>query len=162
MESTLVVALPSIATFPFSLFQQSPSLLISLLCLLLSLGSLQSLQLRVVIVGNPQERQPIANQIHRRDGILNHRPRKRNQEPVLHHSSNVHGQSRSLSNEQEHGEVQSKSAEGVSTKDDEIQMETGVIPERRVLHDQPRDRQEHEAAGRNVVERGDRVKRDPL
>jgi len=58
----------------------------------LRLLRLQRLQLRVVVIRHAKECQPVLKQINRRHIVLDNRPREGNQEPILHHAYNVHGQ----------------------------------------------------------------------
>lgn len=116
----------------------------------------------MVVIRHAKERQPVPEQINRRHSVLDNRPRERNQEPVLHHACNVHGQRRGLPDQEKHSKVEREGAEGVGPEDHEIELEGGGVSEDRVLHEDPGDGEEDEAAGGDVVERGDGVERDPL
>jgi len=116
----------------------------------------------VIIVRNPQKRQAVTNQVNWGHGVLYHRPREGNQEPILDHPSNIHSQRRGLSHQQENSKVQRKSASRIGPENSEIQMQAGVVPQRRVLHDNPRHGQEHQTTGSNIVKGGNRVQRNSL
>lgn len=116
----------------------------------------------MVVIRHAKERQPVTEQINRRHGVLDNRPREGNQEPVLHHASHVHGQRRGLPDQEKDCQVEREGAEGVGPEDHEIELEGGGVSEDRVLHEDPGDGEEDEAAGGDVVERGDGVERDPL
>ncbi|KAG2400271.1 Pentatricopeptide repeat-containing protein [Vigna angularis] len=134
-----------------------PFLLIGLGGLLLRLFGLQRLQLGVVVIRHAKERQPVTEQINRRHGVLDNRPREGNQEPVLHHASDVHCQCRGLPDEEKNCEVEREGTEGVGPEDHEIELKGGGVSEDRVLDEDPGDGEEDEAAGGDVVERGDGV-----
>ncbi|KAM1313262.1 hypothetical protein ACFX2F_017312 [Malus domestica] len=140
-------------SFPFPLLQEPAGLLVGLRDLLLRILGLQSLQFRVVVVGNPQKREAVAEQIDRGHGVLDNGPRKGDQEPIFHHSGNIHRQRRGLSDEQEHGEIQSKCADRIGPKNHEIEMEARGIAQNRVLDEDPGDEEESQTARCDVVER---------
>ncbi|PON76969.1 hypothetical protein TorRG33x02_241540 [Trema orientale] len=149
-------------SFSFPLLQQASSFLIGLRGLFLGLFGLKRLELRMVVIGHTQERESVAEEIDGCHRILNHRPRERDEQPVLDHARDVHGQRRGLPDEQEHGEVEREGAEGVGPEDGEVEVEARALPQNRVLDEDPRHEEEDEAARCHVVERGDGVERDPL
>ncbi|CAI0416703.1 unnamed protein product [Linum tenue] len=116
----------------------------------------------MVVIRNPQKCKPVANQIDRGHGILDHRPREGNQQPILDNPGHIHGQRRRLAHQQEHGEVQGKSTERIRPKHHEIEMETRRLPENRVLDEDPRDKQENQAARGNIVQRSNRIQGNPF
>lgn len=114
----------------------------------------------MVVIGHAQKRQKVAKQIDGCHRVLDDRPRERDQQPVLDDPGDIHGQSRSLSDKQEHGEIQSESAEGIGAEDDEIEVEARGFPQHRVLHEDPGNGEESQAAGGDVVQRGNGVQGD--
>ncbi|KAF5482159.1 hypothetical protein F2P56_002749 [Juglans regia] len=143
--------------FNFSLLQQPPCLLVGLLRLPLRIRSLKRLQLGVIVICNTQKRQKVAKQIDGRHGVLDHRPRERDQKPILYHTGDIHGERGGLTHQQEHGQIQGERAERIGTEDHEIQMETGGVPQQRVLHYHPRHGQERKTTRRDIEKRSDGV-----
>ncbi|RXH92064.1 hypothetical protein DVH24_021087 [Malus domestica] len=129
---TLLRFVPLPNSFPFPLLHEPTGLLVLLRRLLLRLFGLQSLQFGVVVVGNAQKRQAVAEQVDRGHGVLDHGPRKGDQEPVFHHSGHIHRQRRGLSDQQEHGQIQSKCADRIGPKNQEIEMEARRIAQNRL------------------------------
>jgi hypothetical protein len=164
--SDLVVALCLVIalaiTVPIALLQQRASLLISLADLLLRLLRLERLQLDVVVVCHPQEGDPVAEQVDRRDRVPDHGPREGDQQPVLDHPGDVHGERGGLADEQEHRQIQREGAERVGPEHEEVRAERADGAQPGQLDEHPRHEQEAEAARRDVVQRGDWVERDAL
>ena len=111
----------------------------------------------MIVIRHTQKSQPVPNQIDRRDGVLNHRPRESDQQPVLDDTGDIHSKRGSLPHEQKHSQIQSEGAERIGPEDHEIEMETRGIPQQRVLHHNPWERQENKATRRNIVKRSDWV-----
>ncbi|THU68908.1 hypothetical protein C4D60_Mb08t08810 [Musa balbisiana] len=96
-----------------------PGLLISLLSLFLSLLGLESLQLDMIVVGDAEEGDPVAEEVDGGDGVADDGPGEGDEEPVLDDAGDVHGEGGGLSDEEEDGEVESEGAEGVGDEDEE-------------------------------------------
>jgi hypothetical protein len=146
-----------------ALLQQRPGLLVGLRRLLLRLLGLERLQLDVVVVSHPEEGDPVAEEVDGGDGVADDGPGEGDEQPVLDDAGDVHGEGRRLADEQEDGEVEREGAEGVGAEDEEVRLEAagdGAQPGQ--LDEDPGHDEEGQAAGRDVVERGDGVERDAL
>ena len=111
----------------------------------------------MIVINNTHKRQQVANQIDGRHGVLDHRPRESDQQPILHHAGDIQGESGGLPDDQEHGQIQPESTERIAPEDHEIRTETRGFPQQWILQNQPRHRQERETARRDVVKRKNRV-----
>jgi hypothetical protein len=145
-----------------ALLQQRPGLLVGLRRLLLRLLGLERLQLDVVVVSHPEEGDPVAEEVDGGDGVADDGPGEGDEQPVLDDAGDVHGESRRLADEQEDGEVEREGAEGVGAEDEEVRLEDADGAQPGQLDEDPGHDEESEAAGRDVVERGDGVEGDAL
>uniref|UniRef100_A0A8R7RED3 Uncharacterized protein n=1 Tax=Triticum urartu TaxID=4572 RepID=A0A8R7RED3_TRIUA len=161
-SGALCLVLALAITVAIALLQQGASLLIGLRGLLLRLLCLERLQLDMVVVANTQEGDAVAEEVDGGDRVPDHGPGEGNQEPVLDHSRDIHGERGGLANEQEDRKVERKGAERVCAEDEEVGLEGADGAQPGQLDEDPGHEQEAEAAGRDVVERGDGVERDAL
>lgn len=116
----------------------------------------------MIVIPNSQKCQTVSKQIDRRHRVLYHRPRKSNQQPILHHSGHIHRQCRCLPHKQKYSQIQGKCAEGIGTEYHKIKLKPRIVLQYGQLHENPGHQQKHQTTRRNVVERSDGVERNAL
>jgi hypothetical protein len=121
---------------------------------------LHGLQLGVVVVADGDEGDAVADEVDGGDPVHDDGPREGDQQPVLHHASDVHRESRGLPDQEEHGDVEQERDHGVQAERHEIDLVGRHGQQLRILDEVPGQGQEEEARRGDVVQRGDGVEGD--